>query len=432
MNYSFRKTIRKLKMAPLKNLLLRELAEFADEYGESIFPSLSLLQEHTGISRPWIIKLLKELCEESYLIKLDNSFYKSNLYQLNLKFIEQQSILQTNSAVKKVNNHDDLLVNSVNQLVNSVNLTSKLSLPNLPYNYHLTNNTYVQKVSFSKNSEPVQKPETPVLEEQIIVKPEKPVEAKKTYQQALPFPNMEAEKKPPKAKSQRVAKTRIDPDMELTSGRIQVALEHGLHETWVKVEFPEFKKYYLKNPKLRVSWDESWDEWCGRAATIYNPNGMKFKPHPVKSAINLDTSGHGSDAPVKQAVEDENLNKFIEAHPHLDGRFAFCGASMRKVGNEITISHPSQFSLFKMEIHSWKLKEFFKASKIDFTTETVKKPVQVWPPQPKPYTPPVIEQKPPRYRTLNESYQASGAKSFAANLNALQRSYQNKLQTKIG
>lgn len=107
---------------------------------------------------------------------------------------------------------------------------------------------------------------------------------------------------------------------------------------------------------------------------------------------------------------------------------------MLKFGDKITIYHKYAFFLNQMRIEEERLKKFFNVSTVEFTNEPLEQPSVklVWPPKQQPSTPPATETKPSRYRTLNESYQGSGAKSLGANLNALQRSYQQQLQTKIG
>lgn len=292
------------------------------------------------------------------------------------------------------------------------------------------------RINFSEKTEPIQKPELPVMEEKIPIPPEKPVEAK---QQPLPSPTVEAKKKP----KSKPSKVNLEEQFEqwYTAYPKHEARKKGYEaflKAWPKFDFErllELTKAYARSVEGKdkqflpfpASWlnGERWkdDSIQGYCLAKTTPIQVQTASESYESPINLDSP------PAQLAVADKNLNKFLEANPNLDGRFDFSGASMRKIGNEITISHPSQFSLDKMKMHSWKMKEFFKASKIEFTTETVKKPVQVWPPKPQPYTPPATELKPPRYRTLNESYHGSTAKSLGANLNALQRAYQQKLQT---
>lgn len=110
-----------LPFKPKHKLIMLCLANYANDAGENVYPSLTTIQKQTSLSRPAVTTALKDLTADKLLVlvKRGNVHRKSSLYHINTKKLVA---LFTSKA--------DLLVNEVYQsLVKEVYQTSKRALP---------------------------------------------------------------------------------------------------------------------------------------------------------------------------------------------------------------------------------------------------------------------------------------------------------------
>lgn len=110
-----------LPFKPKHKLIMLCLANYANDAGENVYPSLTTIQRQTSLSRPAVTTALRDLTKDKLLIleKRGDVHRKSSRYKINVKKLVG---LFTSKA--------DLLVNDVyHSLVKNPHLTSKRALP---------------------------------------------------------------------------------------------------------------------------------------------------------------------------------------------------------------------------------------------------------------------------------------------------------------
>jgi hypothetical protein len=155
--------------------------------------------------------------------------------------------------------------------------------------------------------------------------------------------------------------TRVDETMTLDKTKLDIALNQGLHSSWVASELEEFVGYYA-NPTLppskafHVNWDAAWRNWC-KNAILYDRYEKKTKPHPTLSTPSFaDVSGSSPSLPVM----DAKLQAFVTAHHQLGSNaFAFQSCEVVEHADKIILQVPSRHCLDKVDLYHRELEDHF-------------------------------------------------------------------------
>lgn len=184
-----------------------------------------------------------------------------------------------------------------------------------------------------------------------------------------------------KPKSNKVAKTPMNPEMELTAELRKIALDvriedRGLKEGLIESIFESFRDHYVANGVSRPRWDLSWKNWCRIAIegdrfstkSMVNPPRTEFSDKPAEEEL-----------PIDSAFED-----FLKSNPDINKDY-FRGATLQR-GEKVIIWHSDKTKADYMDDRYCRdLRGYFGPDvMVKFLSEDVKKststqPIQIQP-----------------------------------------------------
>ncbi len=108
-------------------------------------------------------------------------------------------------------------------------------------------------------------------------------------------------KKDESLRSKQSYKTKLPKNTELSSEWINEALRLGIHETWIKDIFDEFKDYWINEAQgkeaLRANWFRVWSNRCRSQLswTTKNPHPTNQQSLPLSQSIPVSIDEHNQE-----------------------------------------------------------------------------------------------------------------------------------------